>query len=173
MPTYKIHRYFDSHENKKTAWTSVHDIGSSIDEEAFRKEYTNIERAYIALIYMVFILSGDDYFCINEFEGDAVDIKSAITFSNKYGLDMVADISVSEIDHDIKICMLANILRLILREHVWGRVCSQSGIVFDFGYDYYLYITGFQHPGLVDIAGMLGLEVVSIEKSPYSRSIGD
>lgn len=129
-PRYRENNVYQNHE-----WTSIHDIGNKFNGEEFTlNAYVDCEEQYInAVIWAMKELN------IISLKLDGVE---------KYGYDRdcgLAETSAEEFYNSLKDDMViqANdieiIMKLMLREMIWGKLSSEN-LYIHFGYDYYMYI---------------------------------
>lgn len=117
----KYHKY--SNEDKKILctspeeWTSFSDVGKGI---VSLNEYTKIESEYICLILKICKLHKIKSLKIKELD----NFNNLKQYSNNQKITNEED--------------LIKLLKLILREKIWCKLCSRN-CEFHFGYDYYLY----------------------------------
>lgn len=117
----KYHKY--SNEDKKILctspeeWTSFSDVGKGL---VSLNEYTKIESEYICLILKICKLHKIKSLKIKELD----NFNHLKQYSNNQKITNEED--------------LIKLLKLILREKIWCKLCSRN-CEFHFGYDYYLY----------------------------------
>lgn len=120
---------------KKDEWTSISDIGKKFNKIILTKEeYKKTENNYIDAIYEILR------------EKDIKKLKLYDLEINKKNLSELSsdekDI-IKEINNDkyLDFKKSEKIIRLVLREMLWCKFCSElKDIKIEFGYDYYMYV---------------------------------
>lgn len=120
---------------KKDEWTSISDIGKKFNKIILTKEeYKKTENNYIDAIYEILR------------EKDIKKLKVYDLEINKKNLsELLADEKdiIKEINNDkyLDLKKSEKIIRLVLREMLWCKFCSElKDIKIEFGYDYYMYV---------------------------------
>ena len=120
---------------KKDEWTSISDIGKKFNKIILTKEeYKKTENNYIDAIYEILR------------EKDIKKLKVYDLEINKKNLsELLADEKdiIKEINNDKYLALKKSekIIRLVLREMLWCKFCSElKDIKIEFGYDYYMYV---------------------------------
>lgn len=120
---------------KKDEWTSISDIGKKFNKIILTKEeYKKTENNYIDAIYEILR------------EKNIKKIKVYDLEINKKNLsELSADEKdiIKEINNDkyLDLKKSEKIIRLVLREMLWCKFCSElKDIKIEFGYDYYMYV---------------------------------
>ena len=117
-------------------WTSVSDVGKSYNGAILEfSEYLKLENAYISAIHILMKLNNVNFLRLTEIEKSkiAVDYPDISIINSREYIQKIRNnqnFSYSNIDL---------LVRLILREMVWGKLICDDMYV-HFGYDYYMYI---------------------------------
>ncbi len=151
---------------KKDDWSSVSDIGKTFDGELLTAaDYLNIENAYVKAITMLMKTLHIKVLTISKLEKRRI-IPSPITPS-KGLLDTHSAIVNNQ---KVSVEVVANIVRLALREDIWCELLSPEMEVY-FGYDYYMY-AAVSHidQTLIDTIEETGLFVEQMDDIPWRSS---
>lgn len=140
MYSYRVTKYNPIYRNERGAflnddWTSVSDIGKSFVAGALSpEEYINIETAYTNAILAFMKCNNLNSLVITNLSKTMRPIKSSICSQEM--IDMYRTLKDNQA---IDLKDIPAVARLILREHIWGRLLNEKMFV-HFGYDYYMYI---------------------------------
>ncbi|MEC0128504.1 hypothetical protein [Paenibacillus pabuli] len=129
--------YRDNEGNfKKEDWTSYYDIGKVYEGKEFTlSDYLSFESRYIDAIVTLMQCMNVSSFKITNVEKYDDNVTQNLSISSK-----MADLFATVKDGDtIDNSNLSDICKLILREHLWGKL-SVSSMFVHFGNDYYMYI---------------------------------
>ena len=147
MIKYRISKYNPKNKNLQNTWSSYSDIGKIYNGKIFTvEEYLLMEKNYINLI--LFILKENN---IKNIKLEKLEIVFSIQELNKMLNDSGLFLSLEDINliNNLKnnkiftFYELPRLIRLILRECFWGVLVSKnSKCIIEFGYDYYMYISG-------------------------------
>lgn len=167
MFSWRITKYNPCYRNYqgaylKNEWISYGDIGISFDNTLFTfEDYIKVENMYIEAILLFMYCLEVSYLTFTPMEKYVLDKNDAHFSSSMIRLfNSIRDgIVVNRYTVD-------DLVRLILRETIWGKLKAQNMYV-HFGYDYYMYI-GAVHPCLKTIQKIkhMGLFVEKFD-SPY------
>ena len=116
-------------------WTSYSDIGKSfLDKELTMDRYITVENSYIEVVMSAMKEMGITSFTIIELEKGKYDEKI-------YELNDVYRGLYNKLKErcNIFIDEIEMVLRLILRETIWGKLVHNNAFI-HFGYDYYMYM---------------------------------
>ncbi|MFD1864202.1 hypothetical protein ACTL32_08765 [Planococcus sp. FY231025] len=107
-------------------WTSISDVGKSFQGKILTMEqYLAIEGKYIQAVEMLLQKNGSSDIAIVDLENHtdetAMDLSEGKTISHN---------------------LVSDLVKLILREKVWGRLVANNQFEIHFGYDYYMYFVG-------------------------------
>lgn len=161
MYYYRITKYNPKYRTKgkyiKNEWTSISDIGKKFQDHKFTyEEYLAYENNYVDIIIDIMKLNQITNLKISDLE--------------KYSYEDIDSLTSKDLFDSLKegVCIsmdnLAPVIRLILRENMWAKLISDSGIFIHFGYDYYMYCNSKIEISSKNISSQLYVEVM---KSPY------
>lgn len=143
-------------------WTSVSDIGNYFNDTEFTLDsYLKCEKQYINAVVLAMQRAGIEYLEINEMDKNRYkeyqDIPKQLAEDFYESLYNGAHVHIDDI---------ALLMKLMLREIVWGKLSNENFFV-HFGYDYYMYF------GISEEASSIKEEIednglfVENMKSPY------
>lgn len=128
----------------KDEWTSVSDIGKIFNGKLFSaEEYLKAEANYVRLMKLILDETESSYLRLvglNKY--DDFLIKSENIPYEKKSEEIYSALKEGQV-LDINDALIVS--RLILRENVWCYLVNKY-VTFEFGYDYYLYITLEKEP---------------------------
>lgn len=144
MNCYRVTKYNPKFRSKdgvyqRHDWTSVSDVGKSFADGVLSVvDYLQVEDRYIAAIEKAAALTGSAEFAVEDFEctGEPEGLPPGI---REDSFSMLADFA-SGATVPLLLTTACAFARLALREIVWGRLSSQSGLYVHFGYDFNMYI---------------------------------
>lgn len=107
-------------------WASISDVGKSFQGKILTMEqYLAIEEKYIQAVEVLLQKNGSSDIAIVDLENHtdetAMDLSEGKTISRN---------------------LMSDLVKLILREKVWGRLVANNQFEIHFGYDYYMYFVG-------------------------------
>lgn len=121
---------------RKEEWQSYSDIGEYYEEKQFTiTDYLSAESKYIHAVITLMECMNVSTLKITDVEKYADSI-SQDKYNSKQMCDMLKNIKNGD---DIHISNIPDLCKLILREHLWGKL-YQSTMFVHFGYDYYMYV---------------------------------
>lgn len=129
------------------------EIGESFDDKVFtQEEYSRVEDAYVEAILLFMQEQQIEKLQLIEYENHQNYQTDKLLLENKtfYNKEQVS-----------------SLIRLILREEIWGKLVYEKEMFVHFGYDYYMYV-GLQEESkqALDFIPDLGLFVEKYT-SPY------
>jgi hypothetical protein len=144
MRHYRVTKYNPNLRSKDGAyrrhdWTSVFDVGKQFDGGILSVEdYLRTEDRYIDAIRISASLTNSVEFVVDGIECtcEPAQLPSGI---REDSISMLRDFTAKE-PGTFPLSTACVFARLALREVIWGRLASQSGLYVHFGYDFYMYI---------------------------------
>ena len=141
MNYYRVTKYNPRLRDKKghytvNDWTSMSDIGQMFSDGILTKEkYEQTENSYVNAVNIILTKAGVSSLTVRDLE-ITEDIKNLrLSTEERNILSKIANnlcINLHEIE-----C----VVRMVLRELLWCRLCSDmDNIEIEFGYDYYMYV---------------------------------
>ncbi|MFD1177721.1 hypothetical protein ACFQ3W_15625 [Paenibacillus puldeungensis] len=131
-PAYRDHKG----NFEKEEWTSFSDIGKVFGGSQFAiSDYLSIESKYISAVTILMK-------CMN---ASSLEISNVEKFENSIvqnqyvARNMVEMFTTIKNGDNIDVTNIPDLCKLILRDHLWGKLSTSSMFV-HFGYDYYMYI---------------------------------
>ena len=118
-------------------WTSVSDIGKRFGGQVLTaEEYLRVEAAYVETILGLLSAAGVPELVVSGVEQHDLPVGWTLPDDEELRreLDRVADGVV------VSGAVLARVIRLALREHLWCKLSAANGAYVHFGYDYYTYV---------------------------------
>ena len=142
MYTWRITKYNPLYRNSSgdytnQEWTSYSDIGKHFGGKQFNfEDYIEIENKYISTVLQF----------MNCLHLQEIEIRELEKYETDISYDENIDREMSNLLKNIKdkatinIAVVPHLCKLILREHLWGKLVVNSTLYIHFGYDYYMYI---------------------------------
>jgi hypothetical protein len=149
--------------------TSVHDIGrQSGNKKIDTIQYVRFERAVIGVAISLLCRSRRPVI-LHSIEQHESAHSDNYKLEEKYQIDRVVNKFHFTDGMPLNFCQLPDVIRLVLRECLWGRIES-GGRKIHFGYDLDVYFVGAPlERFFVDEFLRLGFVVKDVRKSPYSE----
>lgn len=150
MTDYEVLKYAPENYNEdgvytKEEWTSVSDIGRCFDgKELTISEYLTIEQRYINVVLAIMSATHCKYLTISYIELHPQWALQRIKREKnlKDGNSLCQALKSLKIRERIHISQIPDVMRLLLREHVYLVLCSKvHKLSLSVGYDYYMYIS--------------------------------
>lgn len=121
-----LNRDENGHYTIVEEWTSISDVGESYDGQIFTMEqYLAAEEKYIKAVEMLMKKIGITNLKIVSLENHL----------NETDLDLAEGKIIPR-------TLVKELVKMILREKVWGKVVAKNQIEIHFGLDYYMYFVG-------------------------------
>lgn len=133
-------------------WASISDVGKSFQGKILTMEqYLAIEEKYIQAVEVLLQKNGSSDIAIVDLENHtdetAMDLSEGKTISRN---------------------LMSDLVKLILREKVWGRLVANNQFEIHFGYDYYMYFVGESlTDDIIEELRMINGLYVEEVRSPY------
>lgn len=133
-------------------WTSISDVGKSFQGKILTMEqYLAIEEKYIQAVEVLLQKNWSSDIAIVDLENHrdetAMDLSEGKTISRT---------------------LISDLVKLILREKVWGRLVANNQFKIHFGYDYYMYFVGESlTDDIIEELRMINGLYVEEVRSPY------
>lgn len=117
-------------------WTSVSDIGKEFCNGVFTKEeYQKTEDSYVNAISEILKEKGISELIVRDLEKDE-KTEFGLSFEEKQLFEEITN------NEHINLYKAEPLIRLVLREMLWCRLCSDlEDVKIEFGYDYYMYVS--------------------------------
>ncbi|KEH85357.1 MULTISPECIES: hypothetical protein [Clostridium] len=161
-----IYRSEDGNYLKKE-WTSIFDVGKSFDGKKLSlKEYLLTEDLYIKAIieFINFLRIPSLKACELEKYEESIQTDK---YPEIYTIQMIKIFKTIKNEDDISVNKIGDLVKLILREHLWCKLENKNKMFIHFGYDYYMYIGSYSKCDyIINKIKEMGLFVEKI-KSPY------
>lgn len=179
MYCWRITKYNPKNRNKHglfldESWTSFSEVGRNIN--GFRltlNEYMRVEEAYVQAVKYFFEPVKRSTFKICEPEQiDSIEGLGEIKkiYSALYPQELLDLFSKLGEGHSLDYEEMGKLCRLILREHIWGKIVFEDDchkMFAHFGYDYYMYLGSNIHDkNVMDNISRTGLYIECYD-SPY------
>ena len=151
MVSYRITKFDPEKRDKHGAyqddaeWTSMSDIGNPAYHSITFADYAQVETAYVNAVKVIMAYQGVASLKIQDLESHFVTSKKKFeqyrSTGGFEGLQIDYKSYFKEAKNEIYITgeQLDNMVRLVLREHLWMLLVSDK-VEVQFGYDYYMYI---------------------------------
>jgi hypothetical protein len=146
MNSWRITKYNPVFRNNdgtygKNTWTSISDIGNLFEDGIFTvEEYLQTENTYIDTVSTFMNYLDISNLRVVELEINSQECKKFIQkYPELYTDELTILFSSIKEGMEFDVTEIANLIRLILREHLWCKLESEKMFV-HFGYDYYMYI---------------------------------
>ena len=154
MCSWRITKYNPKDRNKdgsflQESWTSFSDIGRDINGSKLTlNEYMQVEDAYVQAVKYFFksVKSLPLKFCDFEPNDSVEDLEDAqTTYPALYPRELLSLFTKLKDGYLFNYDEITHLCRLILREHIWGKIIYEDDshkMFAHFGYDYYMYLGG-------------------------------
>jgi hypothetical protein len=146
MNSWRITKYNPVFRNKdgiykKETWTSISDIGQLFEDQIFTvAEYLQTENAYINTILAFMNYLGISILKVVDLEVNSQGFEEYLQkYPELYTDELTILFNSIKEGMELSITKNVNLIRLILREHLWCKLECEKMFV-HFGYDYYMYI---------------------------------
>lgn len=107
-------------------WTSISDVGKTYQGQIFTMEqYLATEEKYIRAVEVLMQKTGVNHLKLLDLENHSHE--TALNLSE---------------GKTIHISLVRELIKMILREEVWGRLVAKNQFEVHFGYNYYMYFVG-------------------------------
>lgn len=133
----RVTKYNPSHRDQqgrfvKNEWTSFSDVGKMFEGRLFTiSDYEFAESNYIKAVNIFLVEKNVKSVAIEQLEKNGLDENMDDTMKEEY-------LRIQDGDA-ILLGNLPTVLKLILREYIWAKLVSDTGISITFGYDFYMY----------------------------------
>ncbi|AEB75053.1 hypothetical protein [Clostridium botulinum] len=169
---WRITKYNPIYRNKygaflKEEWTSIFHVGKIFDgKKVSLNEYLLIEELYIKAIieFINFLKISSLKVCGLEKYQESIQTDK---YPEIYTIQMIEIFKTIKNEDDISVNKIGDLVKLILREHLWCKLENENKMFIHFGYDYYMYIgSDSKCDYIINKIEHMGLFVEKI-KSPY------
>lgn len=150
MGSYRISKYNpelrDEHgAYQQDEWTSVCDIGKHFAAGTLTiKDYLAVESCYIDAVLYLWQLAEHQALCVIGLETNTLK-NNPTHLANLPALREIVTAAMPVENQELPgLTALTKIVSQILREFIWCKLESKSGLYFHFGRDYYIYCGGVE-----------------------------